>query len=301
MDIIVGVGLSDLRNRVARIANEEGLNVTAIPGFWVFHSSCRSQKKPSVTKMVTFAAVLQGRKRVVFDDLALSYDAGSYLFVTGERRYLSSIGEATPQRPYLSLALQITPEEIADVMFALTDAGLRFDEGPVTGDPAFVARMTPEILGALTRMVQSLDDPISSGILAPLAKRELLVHLLRGPAGATLRRAAAVDDGRIRRALAYLDAHAKERITVDQVARHVSMSPSHFAHRFRDVVRMSPMQYLKHVRLRQARLLMLGEGLGAAEAGASVGYASPSHFARDFKGYFGAPPATYVQRFRLAS
>ena len=252
--------------------------------------------------MVTFAAVLQGRKRVVFGDLSLTYEPGSYLFVTGERKYLSSIKDASSQRPYLSVALELTPEEIAEVLLALTDAGHRFEDAPREGDAqALVARLTPKILGALSRLVHSLEDPGARDILAPLAKRELLVHLLRGPAGATLRRAAAADDGRIRRAVAYLESHATERITVDKIARHVAMSPSHFAHRFRDVVRMSPMQYVKHVRLQQARLLMLGEGLGAAEAGTAVGYASASHFARDFKGYFGEPPGAYVQRFRLAS
>ena len=251
--------------------------------------------------MVTFAAVLQGKKRVVFGDLALTYEPGSYLFVTGERKYTASIKDASAQRPYLSVALELTPEDIAEVLFALTDAGLRFDDEANTDAQALVARLTPQIVDPLSRLVRCLEDPIARDILAPLAKRELLVHLLRGPAGATLRKAASADDGRIRRAVAFLESHATERITVDKIARHVAMSPSHFAHRFRDVVRMSPMQYVKHVRLRQARLLMLGEGLGAAEAGAAVGYASPSHFARDFKGYFGEPPATYVQRFRLAS
>ena len=276
------------------------MNLTAMPGVWFYRTEEPSPPKRVGVKMVTLAVVLQGRKQVTFGDLALCYEPGSFLFVTGERRYLSQIEEASERRPYLSMAVELAPEEIGEVLFALSDAGLDFRD-EVAEQQAVVARLSSPIVDALSRMVTHLQDPVSSGILAPLAKKELLVHLLRSPAGATLRRAAAVDDGRIRRAVAYLDAHATERLTVERVAKYVSMSPSHFAHRFRDVVRMSPMQYVKHVRLQQARLLMLGEGLGAAEAGASVGYASPSHFARDFKGYFGAPPATYVQRFRLAS
>ncbi len=61
---------------------------------------------------------------------------------------------------------------------------------------------------------------------------------------------------------------------------------------------MSPMQYLKYLRLHRARVLMLGEGLGAAEVSALVGYASPSQFTREFKSQFGAPPGAYVRRFR---
>ncbi len=285
---------------VGQLAAETGMNLTALPGVWFYRASKPTRSTRSGAKMVTLAVILQGRKQVAFTDLTLSYEPGSFLFVTGERRYSSRIEDASEGRPYLSMAIELPPEEIAEVLFALSDAGLDFEDND--GDAqAVIGRLNPPIVDALTRLVVSLQDSVSRDILAPLAKKELLVHLLRGPVGATLRKAAAFDDGRIRRAVAFLDAHATERVTVERVAKHVSMSPSHFAHRFRDVVRMSPMQYVKHVRLQQARLLMLGEGLGAAEAGATVGYASPSHFARDFKGYFGAPPATYVQRFRLAS
>jgi AraC-like DNA-binding protein len=76
------------------------------------------------------------------------------------------------------------------------------------------------------------------------------------------------------------------------------MSPSHFAHRFRALARVSPMRYLKQVRLTEARALMLAGHAGVAEAAARVGYESASHFARDFKSSFGAPPARYVRALR---
>jgi AraC-like DNA-binding protein len=88
------------------------------------------------------------------------------------------------------------------------------------------------------------------------------------------------------------------RLSVASCARHVAMSPSHFAHRFRDVARMSPIAYLKHLRLHEARMLLLQEGLRPAEAAARVGYGSPAHFNRDFKERFELPPASYVRRFR---
>jgi len=95
-------------------------------------------------------------------------------------------------------------------------------------------------------------------------------------------------------------ARLTQPISVDEVARSVAMSPSHFAHRFRAVARVSPMRYLKQLRLEQARLLLIGSGARARQAVASVGYESASHFARDFKQSFGASPAAYVRRFRSA-
>jgi len=268
-----------------------------MPGLWFFRKSRPCPPKPVGAKMATLAVVLQGRKHVEFDGQRLSYGPGSFLFVTRERRYVATIDDCRPSRPYLSLAVELAPELVASSLLALTDAGAQFDEEGDDRD-VIVDPVEPRLLDPLMRMVDTIDDPVARRVLAPLARRELVLQLLRLPAGAPLRRAAAGDDGRIRRAVTFLQDHVEERLSVQRVARHVAMSPSHFAHRFREVVRMSPMQYLKHLRLHRARVRMLGEGLGVAEAGASVGYASPSHFTRDFKQQFGDPPGLYVQRFR---
>ncbi|MEZ4548330.1 MAG: AraC family transcriptional regulator [Thermodesulfobacteriota bacterium] len=56
---------------------------------------------------------------------------------------------------------------------------------------------------------------------------------------------------------------------------------------------MSPLQYQKHLRLLEARRIMLSEGLNAENAAHRVGYKSPSHFSREYTRMFGArPPAT---------
>ena len=68
------------------------------------------------------------------------------------------------------------------------------------------------------------------------------------------------------------------------------MSPSAFHLHFKAVTAMSPLQYQKRLRLQEARRLMLGEGLDAAEAAFRVGYESPSQFGREYRRLFGAPP-----------
>jgi AraC-like DNA-binding protein len=66
----------------------------------------------------------------------------------------------------------------------------------------------------------------------------------------------------------------------------------------RNVTAMSPLQYQKHVRLQEARRLMLSENLDAASAGFRVGYEDPAYFSRDYKKQFGAPPQRDVARLR---
>ena len=282
------------------VGDREGRVQTPVPGLWFFRASAPFGPKRVDARMVTLALILQGAKHVDFGERRLQYRPGEYLFVTGERRYTALVEDASEARPYLSLVLELAPESLAAALVALGDAGER-RPAVLHTEPlpeAFVAETSPPLLDAITRLVDTLDDAVSRATFAPLVTREIVLHLLRGPAGPILRAAAARDDGRIRRAVAFMNEHVARRFTIEQVARHVGMSPSHFAHRFRDIVRTSPIQYAKRLRLAQARLLMLGEGLGAAEAAASVGYASPSHFTRDFKHEFGAPPAAYAAQLR---
>jgi AraC-like DNA-binding protein len=289
-------GFDELRERVRALATREGRTDTAFGDLHVFRADAPKGPTRVETRGVVVAAIADRQKRVeVADGRTLSYGVGSYLFVTREARYVSTIPEASARRPYLSLGLVLPVEQVAEAVFALDEAG---EDGGAEDVDAWVGRLDDALLDGFLRLLRSVGDPVELRLVSPLIVRELIVRLLRSEHAAPLRRAALTDDGRIRRAIRFITEHAEEPLTVDALARRVAMSPSHFAHRFRAVARVSPMRYVKQVRLDRARLLMLREGIGASEAANEVGYASPSHFTRDFKAVFGAPPAAYAQRLR---
>jgi AraC-like DNA-binding protein len=241
--------------------------------------------------MVAFA--LQGRKRVRTGALDLAYDPRSYLVMRGETDYEAAIVEATPARPYLAIGLQIPPDVVVRTLLALAE-----NHEPIIAAspaPAFTAPLDARLIGALERLVACIDDVAARSVLAPLIVREIVFHLLRTDAAAVLRPAAANvgEHIRIRQAIAYIEQRAAQRLSVQSIARHVAMSPSHFAHRFREIASTSPMQYQKHVRLERARVLLVADGQSPAQVARSVGYASASHFTRDFKRQFGLPPTDY--------
>ena len=79
------------------------------------------------------------------------------------------------------------------------------------------------------------------------------------------------------------------------------MSPSAFHLHFKGVTGLSPLQYQKRLRLQEARRLMLGEGLDAAEAAFRVGYESPSQFGREYRRTFGESPRRDVAAIRAVA
>jgi AraC-like DNA-binding protein len=59
---------------------------------------------------------------------------------------------------------------------------------------------------------------------------------------------------------------------------------------------MSPLQYVKTLRLYEARRLMLTEDCDAASASYKVGYDSPSQFSREYKRQFGDSPQQDIKK-----
>jgi AraC-like DNA-binding protein len=266
------------------------------PGVF-FH---RAPEPKRFHKSQTFGAVLtvvaQGRKVARFGSLELYYEPCHHLVITGETTFEGEILEASPARPYLAVCIELPPELIAKTLLALADAQAAPSVTALV--PAFVGPTEPEIKDAVVRFLRANDDPIERRLLAPLVLEELVLRLLRSDAAAVLRRAIVRerDAESIQQAMRFMRANSSRSLTVEQVARHVAMSPSHFAHRFALVARTSPMRFLKEVRLQEARSLLVTGTVRVNEAAQRVGYESASHFTRDFKGRFGATPAAYQRR-----
>jgi AraC-like DNA-binding protein len=282
---------------IAARATDEGRTDALHPGVYFYRASQPLSFCKALAFGPTLTIVAQGKKVARFGGLELHYAPCHYLVVTGDMTFDGEVLEATPERPYLATCIEIPCDLVAKTLLALADAHVQPVRETV---PAFVGPVEAAIKDAAVRFLHAIDDPLERQIVAPLILEELVFRLLRSEAAAVLRGAVArePDADNIQQAMRYLRQHATRSVTVDEVARHVAMSPSHFAHRFRAVAQTSPMRYLKQIRLQDARALLLSDGLRVHEAATRVGYESVSHFTRDFKGYFGATPAEYLRRFR---
>ena len=105
-------------------------------------------------------------------------------------------------------------------------------------------------------------------------------------------------DARIARVREAMHQRLAERWRIDRLAALAGLSPSRFAHRFRELVGLSPLQYLQRLRLDRARDLFESTSNPIAEVMRSVGYADASHFSKEFRRRFGAGPREYRRDHR---
>ena len=188
----------------------------------------------------------------------------------------------------------------------LAEAGrvlLELDElrkGPAEANtvPAIgVSPMTDRFIRALTRLLELADDPVRCRVLSPGIRRELYLELLLGAQGATLRQCIqrGAQAQQVAKVISYIEAHYREPLEVEDIARIAGMGTSAFHLHFKQATTMSPMQYVKHIRLHRARaLLSAGHSVGGASA--DVGYISPSQFSREFRRLFGIAPIEQRQQ-----
>jgi AraC-like DNA-binding protein len=275
-----------------------GRQSTAWPGLEIVREDHPIARTPVVYEPC-LCVIAQGCKRAYLGNEAFTYDPLHYLVVAVPLPIESEVVEASPDQPYLALRLRLQAATISDLLLEIgDDAGPHGNGAPQRG--IYISPVSDALYGALLRLVGALDHPADRRVLAPMAEREVLYHLLVGEQGEQLRAVALRDSHahRIARVLRYLQMHYDQPLDIATIAEVASMSPSTLHHTFRDVTNSSPLQYLKQIRLHQARLLMLHDGLGAGEAAHRVGYGSDSQFSREYRRLFGVPPSLDVAALR---
>ncbi|MBT2746013.1 MULTISPECIES: AraC family transcriptional regulator [unclassified Lysobacter] len=290
---------AELVDRIARLTDGggDGVHSTVVRPLHLIRMSGPTECSPSVYEP-RLCVVAQGRKVVTLSDRTYHYDPLNYLVVSVTLPMIGQIVEATPDKPYLCLRIDIDPAEIARL---IVDAGQspasdtgRESNGVDLG--LYAAKVNKTLMDAVLRLMRLLDTPQDLPVLAPMALREIFYRVLMGDLGHRLRALAVTDSrsSRVAKAVAVLRQRYLQPLCIEDLADEVHMSTSSLHHQFKAVTTMSPLQFQKHLRLHEARRLMMVGGIEAVAAAHRVGYESPSQFSREYKRLFGAPPRSEV-------
>jgi AraC family transcriptional regulator len=98
------------------------------------------------------------------------------------------------------------------------------------------------------------------------------------------------------RALAYIEAHLGEEISLGDLAGAAAISRFHFARLFRASTGHSPMAFLLRLRIARAQDMLHAGNRRIAEIAAALGFFDQSHFARTFRRLTGQSPREYARR-----
>ncbi len=88
----------------------------------------------------------------------------------------------------------------------------------------------------------------------------------------------------------YVDNHYQMPLSLQDLAKRVDLSSSHFSNRFREYFSCSPIEYLIRVRMEQSKHLLSNRSLRIQEVSELVGYEDVAYFSRLVKRYHGVNP-----------
>ncbi|MCP4902651.1 MAG: helix-turn-helix transcriptional regulator [bacterium] len=93
------------------------------------------------------------------------------------------------------------------------------------------------------------------------------------------------------RAVAYVNDHLDETISIPAIATHLCASPRTLQRQLATNLGCSPTELVVAVKMRMAKQLLQEEGALVQNVAQAVGYDDPYHFSRRFRAYYGVPPS----------
>ncbi len=293
------IGKSYAAPRQARLAaliteqaDGEGFLPSPLPGVKYMKSTLHVRRSP-IAYEPSIVIIAQGTKTGYLGGRKFVYDARHYL-VLGVPLPFECETLGSPEEPVLGVQIAVNPTLVGELLLHLA---------PAADDSAHMiaaANLEDDLVDAAVRLLEALRTPDATKILAPQIVREIVYRVLKGKLGGVLRALAAPHShvGQIGRVLNRLHTEYAQTTDLESLAREAGMSVSTFHTHFKAVTASSPLQYLKTIRLHQARMLMVHDGANAGDAAHRVGYESVSQFSREFKRLFGTTPSSEAERLR---
>ncbi|MCG7408307.1 AraC family transcriptional regulator [Paenibacillus sp. ACRRX] len=98
----------------------------------------------------------------------------------------------------------------------------------------------------------------------------------------------------IEEAVAYINGHYMNPLTLDELAELHAMSSKRFSYFFHKYTGFRPIDYVIHYRMERASELLQAGHFPIRDVAVSVGYTNPLYFSRVFKKKFGVSPSAYT-------
>lgn len=242
--------------------------------------------------------IAEGSKQVLLGDSVYTYDKDHYLVTSMQLPTSSFVTMANTESPYLGLRLLLDPAMVRSMLMshhhdlAINQHASAFD----------VADVDADLLDAVIRLLRTTTSPQDAEVLSSLIEREIIYRLLSGNHGGRLAHIAGLGPTTqgVTRAISRIRKEYDHPLRIPEIAQDCGMSVSSFHDHFKRATGMTPLQFQKHLRLREARRLLLNEDIDVAGAGFRVGYNDASHFNRDYKKLFGRSPMRDMESLRAA-
>ena len=276
-----------------------GANSGPWPGMTLYRFTRPVRWMQGRIESLSLIIVAQGHHEFTVDGKTQPCDPFEYLLIGSQIQVKADVLEASLARPFLSMVLEIDPRLVhrvsSDMLESCATALWACQTSELPARRACALPLDQELLLVMLRALRGIKTDMERRVLAPLYTQEIIYRLLQPELYTPLLALATAESARrpVPAIIEYMRDHLAEPLTVADMAVLAGLSPSAFAHLFREVTGSPPYQFLKNMRLDHARELLIDNNSTVTRISKEVGYASVSHFISEFRGRFGMTPHTY--------
>lgn len=279
----------EIKTLIESKLTEDGLFETGVKGVQLFRVTEGVRCAPAVYEP-TVVAIVNGTKEAILDGKSYVYGSDQYMCCSMSMPVEAGTPSASPDNPLLGVFISLDTRVMTELTMEVERAYGMKRQAKGEGIPPSIALSDwdNEFAEALLRLLQLSQNAADTAVLGDSRLREVYYAVLKGQAGDSARRAFGVGN-EIARAIEYVSSRLNEVVTIDDIASQVGMSRAVFHRKFKQATSMSPIQFVKSMRLNTAAMKIVG-GMNVNEAAMDVGYVSTSQFSREFKRLYGQSP-----------
>lgn len=287
-----------MKQRIKQIVEsritEDGIIETGIKGVSLFRVTHSIPCAPAVYEP-TVVVILSGKKEAILDGEHYIYDNSQYMCCTVSLPVEAGTPEASSETPLLGVYISLDTKVMTELAIEMesTTGAIKLPKSSSQPPGMSLADWDAPFSDALLRLLQLCENSADTAILGESRLREFYYAVLKGDAGISARRAFGIGN-EIAKSIEYLSLNLSKNVTIDELASIVNMSRAVFHRKFKQATRMSPIQFMKSMRLNKAAM-KIAAGMNVNKAAMAVGYVSSSQFSREFKRMFGQSPKQWSQ------
>ncbi|TKG33147.1 AraC family transcriptional regulator [Vibrio breoganii] len=274
--------------------SEDGMFETGIKGVRLFRVTDAIPCAPAVYEP-TVIVIVSGKKEALLEGNRYVYDSNQYLCCTVSMPVEAGTPEASKDDPLLGVYISLDTKVMTELAMEMesTTGAIKLPKSSSLPQGLSLSHWDDTFSDSLLRLLQLGDNSADVSILGESRLRELYYAVLKGESGVSARRAFGVGN-EIARSIEYLASRLDKSVTIDELASFVGMSRAVFHRKFKQATMMSPIQFMKSMRLNNAAM-KIAAGMNVSEAAMAVGYVSSSQFSREFKRMYGKSPKQWRQ------
>lgn len=280
----------DLLNALLPLMPESKSYDTLVDGLLIIKREQTIESEVCLQQPI-FIFSVQGQKRYAAGSEVIDYRQGQIVFQGAPMPCSSYVLKASVEEPYVAMVLTLNMQILTELIYASEDINSSYINQSYSS--LGVIDVSDDLVDCFLRLAKLLNQNSNDiKILSPLIIKEMYYYLLKTPLREKLVSfaVASSQNNKILKAVTYLKENYSKKLSINDLADTVNMSPATFHRHFKMVTTLSPIQYQKSLRLLEAARILQYENANVSETAYRVGYESLSQFTREYKRYFQTTP-----------